>query len=899
MHRYMNNGKTKRRIPKAWFIVSLLAWHSLTAAVLDYSGPVQPVQVTQSSDLIEYQVFDPVRGVVEGQDSLSGFIEPVQADGVLAWGDSTHVRMRTYDPSLGMWVKLDVEAMARPDLQTQDGVVTWGTSSRVHMAVYDQTRHEWRRRDLAPLAPPLNLTTTHGIVAWSSSSQFSTVVEYVAYNPVSGAWVDRSTQYNQVVSIQDLKTSGGVVAWSVVGTVYFRAFEPVSGSWEEAFSSDSGSVFDLVVGDGIAAWSQSSLVRAFIFDPTRHEWRGGAFPPSAFVSNLRISSGSVLWSGGGNSRSAGYNAGTGTWNLPLTAPRALFGVSTNAGNAPLDVYFFDQSLGASSWSWNFGDGTASSSRRSPYHRFQTFGSNAVTLSISTPTGGVFSVTNVILTDIEKPTGAVLINNGEAFTTNALVTLGLTAMDNSGTVASMRFSNDASSWSAWEPFAPSKQWIVGSAMGTNTVFAQFRDAAQNISDPVSDGIFVDTTPPPTISFGQQNYFFAEDTNTVAVAVRLSHAFGRTISVAVQSVESSATTGQDFEAVNQQLVFEPGQTNHIVDVTILDDEDIELNESFFLSFNNPTNGMAGAPATVTIVDDDLPSVSFGGSLFTVAEDVESGEAIITVVLSAPTGVMVEVDYETMAGTASHGSDYQNQTGHLVFPPGETERTFTVPILQDTEDEFPETVLLRLHNAVGAPLGSVPEAVLEILDEDPPVARFTSTTFTTRESAPDGAMITVELSSPFDEEVTLNYTLSSISAVAGGDYLNFTSPLRISPGQTNLEFSVNLLNDGAPENDETLRIRLTGFINATAGTPIETILTIEDDDRPRFHAARLTPEGHFETEIAVPFGISIQVQVTDSFNSWSTLTNIINSPSTNVVIHDSDAVILPRRFYRAIVP
>ena len=898
MRHMMMPGILGHAVRSAILTVSILVAEFLSAAIMDYSGPVQPVQVTQTTDRIQYQAFDPARGVVEGQDVLSGFINLVQADGVLAWSDSTQVRLRAYDPSQGTWKKLDVPGVARTDLQTSQGVVTWSAASRVYMAVYDQTRHEWRGADLTPFTPPLNLTTAHGIVTWSSSSQFSTAIQYVAYNPVTGMWMDRPTQFNQVVSIQNLSTRDGVVAWSVQGTVYFRTFDPVAGAWVESSSTDAGSIFDLVIGDGIVTWSQSSLVRAVIFDPIRNAWRGTTFPPAAFVTNLRIASGSVLWSGGGTSRTAGYNVDSGNWGAGLTLPKALLGVSKASGNAPLDVYFFDQSLGASTWSWNFGDGTGSSSRRSPYHRFEMFGSNSVTLTVSSPTGGVFTATRGILSDIEKPSGTLLINNGEDFTTNALVTLTLTAVDNSGVVQSMRFSNDGGSWSAWEPFALSKPWIVASAMGTNIVFAQFQDRALNVSDPASDTISVDSTPQPTIQFAQQNYLLPEGTNSVAVEIRLSHSFGRPVAVDVFSTESTAMAGLDFEAVNQRITFTPGQTSRSVSVEIIDDADVELNETFFLSLANPTNGLAGGPATFTIVDDDLPSVSFATNRFSVLENVAGGEAIIAVRLSSPTGSQVEVDYLTMEGTAMSPVDYEDNSGRLVFLPGETEKAFAVLVLQDSEDEFPETVSLILQNPTNAPLGAIPNATLEILDDDPPRARFASASFKIRENDPNGAPIRVELSSPFDQTVDVNYALTAITATAGGDYFNIVSPLRFLPGQTNVTFFVNLNNDSTPENDESLRIALTGFNNATAGSPAETILTIEDDDRPRFHSSRLTDTGEFETQLSLPFGINIQVETSTNSGEWMVLTNVFNAP-TNILIVDTNGIGSWRRYYRALIP
>ena len=62
---------------------------------------------------------------------------------------------------------------------------------------------------------------------------------------------------------------------------------------------------------------------------------------------------------------------------------------------------------------------------------------------------------------------------------------------------MRFSNNGSSYSTAETFAPTKAWTLSNGAGTKTVYAQFRDAAGNWSTAATDTIVLDTTA-PTIS-----------------------------------------------------------------------------------------------------------------------------------------------------------------------------------------------------------------------------------------------------------------------------------------------------------------------------------------------------------------------------------------------------------------
>ena len=62
-------------------------------------------------------------------------------------------------------------------------------------------------------------------------------------------------------------------------------------------------------------------------------------------------------------------------------------------------------------------------------------------------------------------------------------------------------------------------------------------------------------------------------------------------------------------------------------------------------------------------------------------------------------VTVSYATSDGTATAGDDYTHSTGTLVFSAGETEKTVSVPVLDDAHDEDAETLILTLSNARGA--------------------------------------------------------------------------------------------------------------------------------------------------------------------------------------------------------
>ncbi len=92
-------------------------------------------------------------------------------------------------------------------------------------------------------------------------------------------------------------------------------------------------------------------------------------------------------------------------------------------------------------------------------------------------------------DPHAPVGLLSVNGGADTAGSASVALNLDATDPAPAtgVKQMRFSNDGTTWSAWQPYARTASWQLTSGDGSKTVWAQFADAGGNVSKPVSDTI----------------------------------------------------------------------------------------------------------------------------------------------------------------------------------------------------------------------------------------------------------------------------------------------------------------------------------------------------------------------------------------------------------------------------
>ena len=194
----------------------------------------------------------------------------------------------------------------------------------------------------------------------------------------------------------------------------------------------------------------------------------------------------------------------------------------------------------------------------------------------------------------------------------------------------------------------------------------------------------------------------------------------VSVNFATSDGTATAGSDYTATSGTLNFGVGETSKTDTISITNDTLVEGNETVNLTLTNATGGAAlgtQATATLTIVDDDVApaaAVQFSTAAFSVNEN--QGTATITVTRSGDSSVPVSVNYATSDGTATAGSDYTATSGTLSFGIGETTKTFTISITNDTLVENLETVNLNLSSPTGgAILGGNSFAVLTIVSDD----------------------------------------------------------------------------------------------------------------------------------------------------------------------------------------
>lgn len=228
-------------------------------------------------------------------------------------------------------------------------------------------------------------------------------------------------------------------------------------------------------------------------------------------------------------------------------------------------------------------------------------------------------------------------------------------------------------------------------------------------------------------------------------------------------------------------------------------------------------------------------------TVAEGTSGTSFVnVPVTLSAPAAKSVQVNFQTVAGSARAGSDFNAVSGQLTFAQGQTRQIIRVPILGDRLPEFNESFEVVLQRPRGAQLADG-RGTVTILDSSPRIS--IAATSSAVDASGGVVTFTVSLSTAYDRAVSVRFqTADGVStpglgdrAVAGEDYVAAAGLLTFAPGETKKTISVQVLAGVIPEYDEFFRVFL---FSAT-----EALLTAADASADGWIRGILgTPPGEF---------------------------------------------------------
>ena len=370
---------------------------------------------------------------------------------------------------------------------------------------------------------------------------------------------------------------------------------------------------------------------------------------------------------------------------------------------------------------------------------------------------------------------------------------------------------------------------------------------------------------TVSFGSAAYTVAEsddpDTtdvteNAVEVTVTLDADPERMVVIPISKTNEGGASASDYSGVPPSVTFGSGDTEKTFVFTAAHDTVDDDGESVKLSFGTtlPDGVTAGTTeeATVTITDDDVPSVtvSFGSAAYTVAEsddpdttDVTENAVEVTVTLDADPERMVVIPISKTNEGGASASDYSGVPQNVTFDSGDTSKTFTFTAAHDTVDDDGESVKLSFGTTLpdGVTAGTTDEATVTITDDDVPsvTVSFGSAAYTVAESDDPDTLdvtentveVTVTLSADPERTVVIPIEKTNQGGATTADYSGVPQNVTFDSGDTSKSFTFTAAHDTVDDDGESVRLSFGATLPTcvTAGTPATSAVTITDDDVP----------------------------------------------------------------------
>jgi methionine-rich copper-binding protein CopC len=363
-----------------------------------------------------------------------------------------------------------------------------------------------------------------------------------------------------------------------------------------------------------------------------------------------------------------------------------------------------------------------------------------------------------------------------------------------------------------------QLVLSNATGTGIA-----DASGTATIQDDDGVFVSDA---VVVEG-----YSGTTSVMFYTVTLASASSSTVSINYATRDGTATAGSDYIAASGTLSFAPGEISKNILVMVIGDRTPEADETLSLQLSSAVGAnLSASAATGTIRNDDGMSIRSAGSV----TEGNTGTQTVSfqVSMMETSSQPVRVNYATVDGTATAGSDYVSTAGTLTFAPGELSKTITVPINGDTLYEPNETFRMVLSNPVGSWIlnGSSSGTATITNDDVQPLPVMTISDVSQAEgsgSGTSGFHFFVTLSRAATSAVTVNYTTASGTATSGSDFTPASGTLTFAVGETVKEVVVPVVRDATQETSETFTLALSGLTGSATLQDASGLGTLLNDD------------------------------------------------------------------------
>ncbi len=210
---------------------------------------------------------------------------------------------------------------------------------------------------------------------------------------------------------------------------------------------------------------------------------------------------------------------------------------------------------------------------------------------------------------------------------------------------------------------------------------------------------------------------------------------------------------------------------------------------------------------------------------AAELGAGTATFTVTRSgASLANPLSVSF-TLAGTATHGSDYSFIGSSVTIAATQAAVTLTVTPIADNLVEGNETLVMTLVASAGYVFGSPGSATATIIDDPALVTLAAGDNTATELGLTTGTFTVTRSGGDIGSELSLSVDRGG-NAVNGSDYAFAPNSLGIPAGQLSVTQPVTPFADNLVEGAETVTLALLATSSYLIGTPASGVITIADN-------------------------------------------------------------------------
>jgi PKD repeat protein len=327
------------------------------------------------------------------------------------------------------------------------------------------------------------------------------------------------------------------------------------------------------------------------------------------------------------------------------------------------------------------------------------------------------------------------------------------------------------------------------------------------------------------------------------VRTSRAGNANVTLTV--TDGTARNGIDYKSGRTIVVpFVSGQNSRTISIPLINDNRFDGDTQFSVQLSAPTNLYLLHPeanrtrAAITIIDDEVPTISFQQSEVTVKEN--AGTVSVVIHRTGDLGRTSTVDYQVFSSL----SELTPASGTLTFAPDETSKTLVLTLANDAIDNGDRVATLTLRNPSRNTVFEGREPSLEldirILEDDRPPSpivqngavfegRTGTTPMTFAVSLPASAL------SPATLRIR---TVADAEAEPHRDFEPLDTTITMNPGEPPRSIVVTVYGDRFFEDDESFQL----LVEPNAGSGLVSTTsrgTIRNDDAmfdpPSVHVPR----------------------------------------------------------------